>query len=102
LEEDFIAAGYVYKEGSGVSIELGSQADGKLQYEGHVTLGVTWAKVKEMATSPHCPFELLPPGNEGVVWFDYMPLCTVKYMKRTRKGGMRQPVLKGFRMGTLA
>jgi len=64
-EEDFITAGYVYKEGSGVSIVLGSQADGELQYHGHVTLGVTWAKVKKLDTNPHCPFELLPPEHCG-------------------------------------
>ncbi len=101
-EEDFIAAGYIPKEGSLLSLVLCSQAEGGLQYEGHVTLGVSREQVRKMATSPRCPFGLVPPGNEGAVWFDTMPLCTVKYMKRTSKGSMRQPVFKGFRTGVLS
>ncbi len=101
-EEDFIAAGYIPKEGSLLSLVLGRQAEGGLQYEGHVTLGVSRGAVAKMDTSPRCPFGLVPPGNEGAVWFDPMPLCTVKYMKRTSKGSMRQPVFKGFRTGVLS
>lgn len=101
-EEDFIAAGYIQKEGPLVSLILCRQAEGGLAYEGHVTLGVSGEQVRKINTSAHCPFSLLPPGNEGAVWFDYMPLCTVKYMKRTSKGGMRQPVFKGFRTGVMS
>lgn len=101
-EEDFIAAGYIQKEGPFISLVLGRQQEGGLAYEGHVTLGVSGEQVRKMETSTHCPFGPLPPGNESAVWFDYMPLCTVKYMKRTSKGGMRQPVFKGFRTGVLS
>jgi hypothetical protein len=55
-----------------------------------------------MDTSLRSPFGYVPAGSEGAVWFEYMPLCTVKYMKRTSKGGMRQPVFKGFRMGVMS
>ena len=101
-EEDFIAAGYILKEGSFVSLVLGRPEGQQLRYEGHVTLGVSRDQVKGMKTNPHCPFGTIPEGNEAATWFDYMPLCTVKYMRRTSKGGMRQPVFKGFRMDTLA
>ena len=101
-EEDFMAAGYIQKNGSFISLVLGRQAEGRLVYEGHVTLGVSRDQVHKINTSPHCPFGSIPPGNESAVWFDHMPLCTVKYMKRTSKGGMRQPVFKGFRMGVLS
>jgi bifunctional non-homologous end joining protein LigD/DNA ligase-1 len=101
-EEDFIAAGYIPKEGSFLSLVLGRQGNDGLVYEGHVTLGVAREQVRIMDTSPRCPFLSVPPGNEGAVWFDHMPLCTVKYMKLTSKGGMRQPVFKGFRTGVLS
>ncbi len=98
-EEDFIAAGYIQKSGNVVSLVLGRQEGGMLRYEGHVTLGVSREQVRKMDTSPNCPFGQVPPGNEDAKWLAFMPLCTVKYMKRTTKGGMRQPVFKGFRMG---
>jgi ATP-dependent DNA ligase len=101
-EEDFIAAGYIPKEGHLISLVLGRQAEGGLAYEGHVTLGVSREQVGKLDTSPHCPFGPVPAGNDEAIWFDYMPLCTVKYMKRTSKGGLRQPVFKGFRMGVLS
>ncbi len=71
-------------------------------YQGHVTLGVPRREVRGMATSPHCPFPVLPPGNEDAVCFDFMPLCTVEYMERTLTGSMRQPVFKGFRLQALS
>lgn len=101
-EEDFIAAGYIPKEGNMVSLVLGKQVAGGLQYQGHVTLGVPREQVGKLNTSAYCPFGPVPPGNEGAVWFEYMPTCTVRYMKRTSKGGIRQPVFKGFRMGVLS
>lgn len=98
-EEDFAAAGYVYQEGSGISIILGNWDDGKLQCKGQVTLGVTWSKVRDITTIPYCPFDSMPPWYAHATWFDGMPMCTVRYMKRTSKGSMRQPVFKGIRIG---
>ncbi len=101
-EEDFIAVGYVPKEGPLVSLVLGKKIDGRLEYEGHVTMGVSREQVSRMGISPKCPFDRVPPGNEDAKWFAFMPLCTVRYMKRTSKGGLRQPVFKGFRTGILS
>lgn len=101
-EEDLIAAGFIPKGNHMISLVVGKPENGKLRYEGHVTLGVTREKIQQLDTNPNCPFEQLPAGNEDAIWFDYMPLCTVQYMKRTTKGGMRQPVFKGFRLSVLS
>ncbi len=95
-DEDFFACGYVPKERM-TSLVLGKQIAGQLTYQGHVSLGVPGREVRAMATSPHCPFFMVPPGNDNAVWFEYMPLCTVQYMERTSAGALRQPVFKGFR-----
>jgi ATP-dependent DNA ligase len=62
-EEDFIAAGYIQKEGHLISLVLGRQSEGGFAYEGHVTLGVSGEQVRKMDTSPHCPFGPVPPGK---------------------------------------
>lgn len=39
----------------------------------------------------------IPVGNEGAVWVASTFCCTVKYMEKTKSGGLRQPVFKGIR-----
>lgn len=43
------------------------------------------------------PFDSVPAGNENAVWVAPTFVCTVKFMERTAKGGMRQLVFKGLR-----
>jgi bifunctional non-homologous end joining protein LigD/DNA ligase-1 len=50
-EEDFIAAGYIPKEGSLLSLVLLRQAEGGPIYAGHVTMGVSREAVAKMAAS---------------------------------------------------
>ena len=66
-------------------------------YQGHVTLGVSRMAAGRFPTSPACPFETVPPGNENAMWYRTPQPCTVTYMERTSVGGMRQPRFKGFR-----
>lgn len=40
--------------------------------------------------------------NEDAVWLAPNLVCTVKYMERTAKGGMRQLVFVGLRQDKLA
>ena len=78
------------------SLVLGSM-DAPLRYMGHVTLGVSRNVACRFPTTPSCPFDMLPSGNEGAVWYKNPPICIITYMERTSAGGMRQPRFNGFR-----
>lgn len=99
-DEDFIVCGYLHKENNRTSLVLGQLSEGRLAYQGHVTLGVgggPFREIKALPVLPSSPFPELPPGNEGAVWVAPYLVCTVSYMERTSGGGMRQPVFKGLR-----
>lgn len=97
VDEDFLACGYILKSPHTVSLVLCTWREGEMVYQGHVTLGVSRMAAGRFPTSPACPFETLPPGNENAVWYRTPQPCTVTYMERTSAGGMRQPRFKGFR-----
>lgn len=98
LEADFAVVGYIPKEYAMLSLVLAAYDNQKLQYCGHVTMGVSkdylFAHIKD--TIP-CPFSVLPDGNEDATWISPFLCGTVKFMEYTQNGGMRQPVFKGFR-----
>lgn len=96
VDEDFLACGYIRKDARTISLILGSLDNDAPTYKGHVTLGVTLAKVSGYPTVQKSPFGIdVPRGNENAVWFaPPLPMCTVVYMERTSSGGMRQPRLK--------
>lgn len=95
-DEDFLACGYILKGEQVTSLVLGSM-ESRPHYQGHVTLGVSRSIAECYPTTRHCPFDAIPPVNEGAVWYQNPPVCTVIYMERTRAGGMRQPRFMGFR-----
>lgn len=98
-DDDFIVLGYVPKENSMNSIILGQYQDSQIVYKGHVTLGVggePFRRIKALDKTD-CPFAEIPKGNENAVWVKRELVCTVKYMMKTKSGGMRQPVFKGLR-----
>ena len=97
VDEDFLACGYILKSPHTVSLVLGTWREGEMVYQGHVTLGVSRMAAGRFPTSPACPFETVPPGNENAMWYRTPQPCTVTYMERTSAGGMRQPRFKGFR-----
>ena len=97
VDEDFLACGYILKSPHTVSLVLGAWREGEMVYQGHVTLGVSRMAAERFPTSPACPFETVPPGNENAIWYRTPQPCTVTYMERTSAGGMRQPRFKGFR-----
>ncbi len=101
LDDDFIVCGYIHKGKGVTSIVLGQYRSGELVYKGHVTLGVDSENFRRIASLPVLPS---PPfhapdgsGNEGSIWVEPSLVCTVKYMEKTKNGGMRQPVFKGLR-----
>lgn len=97
VDEDFLACGYIAKDEQVTSLVLGSMHSTP-HYQGHVTLGVSRNAAERFSTTLNCPFDVIPPGCEGAVWYRDPPVCTVVYMERTRAGGMRQARFKGFRM----
>lgn len=93
IDEDFVACGYIAKD-TMISLILGQYDGERLQHKGHVTLGVTRAKVDPFPTSVRCPFGSFPPENDRAVWFSPpFPVCTVLYMPSDRDG-RRQARLK--------
>ncbi len=97
IDEDFIACGYIIKSAQVTSLVLASYTNGRLSYEGHVTLGVSREIAASYPTTSFCPFDFVPSGNESAIWYNPLRICTVTYMERTSAGGMRQPRFKTFR-----
>ena len=98
-DEDFVVCGYIRKSQGMTSLVLGQYRGGELVYKGHVTLGVSGSNYKRVTQAPRLsapPFPV-PAGNENATWIVPDLVCTVQYMERTAKGGMRQPVFKGLR-----
>ena len=99
MDEDFVVCGYIYKDNHMISIVLGQYRDKELIYKGHVTLGVggnAFAQIKMLPRIDRPVFDV-PAGNENAVWVTPALVCVVKYMHKTKNGGMRQPVFKGLR-----
>lgn len=103
LDADFIVCGWIPKQNHMTSLVLGQYRDGRLEYKGHVTLGVggeAFAKIKAQPCMDQPPIEgPIPPGhgNEKARWLVPSLVCTVEFMAYTSSGGMRQPVFKGMR-----
>ena len=101
IDEDFVICGYIFKDNHMISIVLGQYSGKELVYKGHVTLGVGGEAFKVISSIDKIrnhPFSgAIPEGNDNAIWIKPDLVCTVKYMERTAKGGMRQPVFKGLR-----
>nr|WP_312985555.1 RNA ligase family protein [Clostridioides sp.] len=96
-DADFVICGYVLKENNMTSLVIGNYIDNKLEYKGHVTLGVSLRKLNQYKYKKinESPFEYVPYGNEEAVWISPELICTVTYMPN-ENGSMRQPVLKSI------
>ncbi len=98
-DDDYVVCGYIPKQNGMTAIVLAQYAAGKLKYKGHVTLGVSGEGFRKMKKLPiiEAPSFEIPSGNEKAVWVKPVLCCTVKYMEKTKSGGLRQPVFKGLR-----
>lgn len=100
LRDYFVVCGFIRREGDMTSIVLGKYIDGKLEYCGHVSLGVSgssYVEVLRLTRISESPFDSpVPPGNEGAVWVSPIFTCAVDYMQRNPDGSMRQPVFRGI------
>ncbi|MDR3314582.1 MAG: DNA ligase [Oscillospiraceae bacterium] len=80
LDDDFVILGVERKEDGMSSLALGQFDGGALLPCGHVTLGVRRTEFGRIAREP-----------AGTL------VCTVQFMARNARGGLRQPVFKGLR-----
>lgn len=98
-DEDFAICGYILKENNMTSFVLGQYNGDILIYKGHITLGASLTNLLNynIEIIEYSPFSKYPVGNEEAVWLKPTLVCTVEYMHKTEKGGMRQPVMKGIR-----
>lgn len=99
LDDDFVVCGFIQKEHHITSIILGQYRGDELIYKGHVTLGISGESFAQIAALPRIdhPQMDVPSGNEEAEWVEPILVCTVRYMMKTKEGGMRQPVFKGLR-----
>lgn len=99
LDEDFIVCGYYFKEENLVSVILGAYTDNEIIYQSHVVMGVSrndfniMSKARKADKKRYKDF----PDFENVAWLEPELVCSVQFMERTPRGGLRQPVFKGLR-----
>ena len=107
MEEDYVVCGYILKSNHMTSIVLGQYRGNTLIYKGHVTMGVSGQAfdiISKHSMLPTAPFIAYPAGhgNDRAIWLSPDLVCIVKYMHRTKSGGMRQAVFKGLRFDKIA
>lgn len=99
-DDDYVICGYIIKDSGIISIVLGQYREKNMTYKGHVTMGMSSEDFKIIAQQKEtgiCPFYEMPKGNENAIWFQPNLVCKVKFMMKTDKGSLRQPVYKGLR-----
>ena len=102
-DEDFIVCGFYKNEGNVASVIIGAYENGKIIYQGHVALGVSQHDYKLMEQSERADAQARKiyyhsfPDFPNAVWLLPRLVCSVKYMERTKNGGLRQPVFRGVR-----
>ena len=97
--DDCVICGYIAKDNNMTSLVLGQYDEfGRLQYKGHVTLGVTMRMLNQhkYKIMDNAPFDHIPKGNEDAVWLLPELVCIVESMP-TEKDSFRQPVFRGIR-----
>ena len=93
-DDDFVISGYIEKEANVTSIVIAQYNNDKLEYKGHVTLGITNDALKTIKSQRKLDNPIF--FKENAVWIEPKLTCVVKYMEKTQTGGLRQPVFKGL------
>ncbi len=99
-DADFVVCGYMIKENeerNAASIILGLYNKHRLYYQGHVTIGMNrseFAKITAQKRNDDLP---LDKKEDHAVYIEPELVCTVTYMERHKKGGLRHAVFKGLR-----
>lgn len=100
-EDDLLVCGYKTDERGGVKDLLLGRYDenGRLRYRGKAALGVSAEEkaVVENFARKNAVQTAWFPEYKNAVWFKPVLTGTVRYMRETERGGMRQPVWKGLK-----
>jgi len=98
-DADLIICGYYLNAGNSASAILGAYNCGIMQYQGHVSLGMSRHDFGIMVETQKAEKGLYPdfPAFDDAVWLAPRLVCRVEYMERTPGGGLRQPVFRGIR-----
>lgn len=97
LDDDFVICGYILKENSVVSIILGAYENNQLVYQSHVTMGVSNSAFERIRSVKRAENPFPGTFDDNIIWIEPILVCIVKFMMRTKGGGLRQPVFKGLR-----
>ena len=92
-DDEFIICWYIEKE---QSIVIAQKNYEKLEYKGHVTLGVSNGALEIIKSHKKLNYPLFDT-KDNVIWIEPSLVCTVKYMEKMESGSLRQPVFKGIR-----
>jgi bifunctional non-homologous end joining protein LigD/DNA ligase-1 len=104
IDEDFIVCGYYRGDTNAVSVVFGRFSGDYIVYQGHVSLGVSKQDYMVMEQSERADTSVYRnlyrnfPAFSDVKWLKPHLVCCVRYMERTKSGGLRQPVFKGLRI----
>lgn len=93
-EDDFIICGYIPKENV-IDLILGRYQDGKIVRAGSVVTGKF--KQQVIAYAKRNPSAPLFPKKDDAIWMVPKLVGKVRYMMKTKEGGLRQPVFIGIR-----
>lgn len=99
-DADFVVCGYIIKENAerdAASIILGLYDKRQLIYQGHVTVGMGRREFAKITAQKRVDDLPLDKKEGNAVYIEPKLVCTVTYMERLKKGGLRHAVFKGLR-----
>ena len=97
-DDDYIICGYIKRENGVASLILGQYSGEKIEYKGHVIISLLsedFRRIENTEKAENSAFLVM--DNDNVIWIKPALTCTVKYMEKTKSGGLRQPVFKCLR-----
>lgn len=96
-DDDYVICGYVIKSDFIANLVLAKYQDNVLVYSGSVPIGINSDSFKKISEVPKTN-KMLKTTKRDVVWISPDLVCTVEFMMKNSKGGMRQPVFKTLRL----
>lgn len=97
-DDDYVICGYVVKPNHVAVLILGQYDNKELLYTGSVHIGVNNNDFKKILELPRNKKPtVIDKSHEDVIWVQPQLVCTVEFMEKSIKGGMRQPVFKAIR-----
>jgi DNA ligase D-like protein (predicted ligase) len=99
-EEDVVICGFTLKKGKIKDLILGQYDNKKLVYTGKIYFGISRfdnKTIKNFAKNNTLKKPIFNIKKKNVTWVKPELVGTIKYMHKTKSGGLRQPVFKGLR-----